>query len=132
MAQPTVKSLEKMLDYCTQKQKVISRNLANIGTQAYQRQDLEFKSILSDSMDAGLKVSNEKHFSSFNSSSGGSEYEITYDQSQEKISGVNNVDIDTEMAEMAENSLRFKFAARKIGDYFKSLQNVIKGGGSTV
>lgn len=128
-SQPVVKSLEKMLDYCTQKQKVISRNIANIGTENYQRQDLQFKEILSDQFNTNLKVSEDRHFNSINNSSTGSQYELTYDTSEEKLSGINNVDIDKEMAEMAENTLRFKFAARKMSDYFKSLQNVIKGGG---
>lgn len=130
MAAPVVKSLERMLDYCTQKQKVISRNIANIGTEDYQRQNLEFKQIFSDTMGSNLRVSDEKHFTSLNSSSADSEYQLTYDNSVEKISGINNVDIDQEMAEMAENTLKFKFAARKMSDYFKSIQNVIKGGGS--
>jgi len=131
MAQPVVKSLERMLDYCTQKQKVISRNIANIGTEGYQRQDLQFKEILSDAKSSNLRTSNEKHFDTINSSSAESEYQLTYDSDEEKLSGHNNVDIDKEMAEMAENTIRFKFAARKMSDYFKSIQNVIKGGGTS-
>lgn len=130
MAQPIVKSLERMLDYCTQKQKVISRNIANIGTEGYQKQDLQFKDILSDSMNNTLRTTNEKHFNTLDSSSVESQYQLTYDNDEEKVSGINNVDIDTEMADMAENTLRYKFAARKMSDYFKSLQSVIKGGGT--
>ena len=48
----------------------------------------------------------------------------------EMYSGVNNVDIDKEMSDLAENSLSFKFASRRIGDYFKLIQEVIKGGGN--
>lgn len=128
-SQPVVKSLEKMLDYCAQKQKVISRNIANIGTEHYQRQDLQFKDILSGQLNTHLKVSEDRHFNSLGNSLTGSQYELTHDTTEEKLSGINNVDIDKEMAEMAENTLRFKFAARKMSDYFKSLQNVIKGGG---
>ena len=130
MAQPIVRTLERMLDFCNQKQKVISRNIANIGTDDYLRQDLEFNEILSNTMSSNLRVSKEKHFPSLNSLPGESEFQLNYDTTGDKISGINNVDIDIEMAEMAENTLRFKFAARKMSDYFKSIQSVIKGGGS--
>ena len=39
------------------------------------------------------------------------------------------MDIDQEMSELAANSIQFRFASRKIGDYYRNLQNVIKGGG---
>jgi hypothetical protein len=44
-------------------------------------------------------------------------------------SGINNVNIEKEMSELAENTLRYKFASRKVGDYYRTLQKVIKGGG---
>ncbi len=47
----------------------------------------------------------------------------------ENVSGVNNVDIDKEMSELAANALLFRFSSKKIGDYYRGLQNVIKGGG---
>jgi hypothetical protein len=31
------------------------------------------------------------------------------------------------MAELAENSIHFKFAAKKIGEYYKNIQDAIKG-----
>ena len=57
------------------------------------------------------------------------DFEISKDKSLENVSGVNNVDIDKEMSELAANSIQFRFASRKIGDYYRGLQNVIKGGG---
>ncbi len=42
-------------------------------------------------------------------------------------SGVNNVDLDQEMAELAKTQLRFKFAARLIGDAFRGIQKSIRG-----
>lgn len=127
MPQPIEKSLERMLDFCTQKQKVISKNIANIGTENYQREDIKFKDILNENI-AVMKTTNIKHFPTSDGTTDQGQFEITEDKNNDLTSGVNNVDIDTEMAEMAENTLKFKFAAKKMGDYYKNIQNVIKSG----
>lgn len=129
MPQSVINSLEKMLDFCTQKQKSISKNIANIGTKNYQREDIQFKDVLSNSILPELKTTETKHISGYTNSEE-SNFELTHDKSTDLVSGVNNVDIDKEMTEMAENTLKFKFAARKIGDYYKNLDRVIKGGGA--
>jgi flagellar basal-body rod protein FlgB len=126
--QPTeIKSLEKFINYCAAKNTVISKNIANIGTENYKREDLEFSKIFNENVSNMMKTTNPKHM--VMPQSNGPQFEITEDNSQENVSGVNNVDIDKEMSELAANSIQFRFASRKIGDYFKTLQAVIKGGG---
>jgi flagellar basal-body rod protein FlgB len=128
MPASSIKLLENLIDYCAVKNKVISKNIANIGTEGYQREDVKFTTILSDSMNS-IKSTEGKHF-------GGPEndnilnYEVVKDTSPDKVSGANNVDIDKEMSDLAENSMRFKFASKRINFYYKTLQSVIKGGGS--
>ena len=126
MQSSAIKSLEKFIDYCSVKNKVISKNIANIGTENYKRQDVDFKTILSNNM-GQLKATNSKHLMlpEINQP----EFEISKDKSLDNLSGVNNVDIDKEMSELAANSIQFRFTSRKIGDYYRNLQNVIKGGG---
>ena len=121
-----IKSLEKFIDYCSIKNKVISKNIANIGTENYRREDVDFKNILDNKMNQ-IKSTNAKHLKlpKINQPS----FELSKDKSPDNISGVNNVDIDREMSELATNSIQFKFASRKIGDYYRGIQNVIKGGG---
>jgi flagellar basal-body rod protein FlgB len=121
-----IKSLEKFIDYCSTKNKVISKNIANIGTENYKRQDVDFKSILDNNM-GQMRTTNSKHLKLPENNK--PEFEISKDNSLENVSGVNNVDIDREMSELAANSIQFRFASRKIGDYYRGLQNVIKGGG---
>lgn len=121
-----IKSLEKFIDYCSVKNKVISKNIANIGTENYKRQDVDFKTVLSNNM-GQMKATNTKHLKLPEVNQ--PEFEISKDKSMDNISGVNNVDIDREMSELAANSIQFRFASRKIGDYYRGLQNVIKGGG---
>lgn len=126
MPQPITKTLERMLDYSALKQKVINKNIANIGTEGYKREDVQFRDILAENMSADLKTTRSQHFD-INGMQGNSELEVVNDPDGQLYSGVNNVNIDTEMAEMAENSLKFKFASKKMADYYKNLQNVIRG-----
>ncbi len=126
----SVKLLQNLLDYCAVKNKTIAKNISNIGTESYKREDVVFKNLLDDNINSFLKTSESKHFTALQvNNTHDSKFEQVYDESENMESGINNVNIDREMTELAENTLRYKFAARKIGDYYKSVQNVIKGGG---
>jgi flagellar basal-body rod protein FlgB len=124
----SVKLLSNLLDYCAEKNRVIAKNISNIGTEGYQRQDIMFKEVLNESSDTLLKTSNSKHLGGITDSPTTSKFEYITDKSDSMDSGINNVNIEKEMSELAENTLRFKFASRKVGDYYKGLQKVIKGG----
>lgn len=126
----SVKLLHDLLDYCTQKNRVIAKNIANIGTENYKREDVVFKEVLNDSSNSLLRTTNQKHLRGIQNGSSDSKYEFEEDNSTDMNSGVNNVSIEKEMSDLAENTLRFKFASRKIGEYYKTLQEVIKTGGS--
>lgn len=131
MSTITSKLLEKTLDYSVLKQKVLSKNIANVGTEKYKREDIKFEDVLTNSINGRMKSSNPGHFS-------GSEmrlpdqpdFSIQADNTEtEYSSGKNNVDVDREMAEMAQNQLLFKFAAQKLKGHYITLQGIIKGGG---
>ncbi|HRI45514.1 MAG: flagellar basal body rod protein FlgB [Ignavibacteriaceae bacterium] len=128
MAGSNVKLLENYISYCSLKNKVISKNIANIGTEDYNRQDVVFKTLLTENINAPMKVTEGKHIGSPEM---GKDVDIIVDNTKTEFTGVNNVDIDQEMAELAENQIRFKFATRKLSSYYKNLQAVIKGGGNT-
>jgi flagellar basal-body rod protein FlgB len=124
----SIKLLQNLLDYCSVKNKVLAKNIANIGTENYNRQDVAFKDVLNENMGTFLKTSESQHLSAMQTeTSNNSRYETVNDKSEEMDSGINNVNIEREMSELAENALRFKFASRKVGDYYKSIQSVIKG-----
>lgn len=129
MPESIITSLERLLSYASQKQKITANNIANIATEGYKRRDLKFESVMEEFTSASqLKATNPKHMET-GQSSGAAPFEVIVDNSPDIKSGYNNVDIDTEMAEMAENTLKYKFGARKAGDYYKNLQGVIRGGG---
>ncbi len=126
----SVKLLQNLLDYCAVKNKVLAKNISNVGTQGYKREDVEFKNLLDENSNSILRISSNKHLSAVNNPvQSDSGFNVVLDESKEMTTGINNVDIEQEMSELAENTLRFRFASRKVGDYYKSIQNVIKGGG---
>jgi len=131
MSVSTIKLLENFVDYCATKNKVISENIANIGTTNYQRKDVEFKDVLSGNNNTVLKTSEEQHFVTGNIDNGGApDYNIVKGGDNGNESGVNDVDIDKEMADLARNSLDFSFATKRLSEYFKDIQGVIKSGGA--
>ncbi|MCX6169901.1 MAG: flagellar basal body rod protein FlgB [Ignavibacteriales bacterium] len=127
----SIKLLQNLLDYCSVKNNVIAKNISNIGTENYKREDVVFKDILNENVSSFLKTTDAKHISALQiNNTDDSKFEHVFDNSTEMDSGVNNVNIEREMTELAENTLRFKFASRKVGDYFRDIQSVIKGGGA--
>ena len=129
MSNSNVELLKNLLDYTALKQKVISKNIANAGTIGYKRKDIEFKDFLDNNINSSVIKTNSKHIS-MNSIERPNEsnIQIINDENAASNSGINNVDIDKEMAEMAENSIVFKVAARKLNGYYRTMQKVIKGG----
>lgn len=126
----SVKLLQNLLNYCSEKNRVIAKNISNIGTENYKRQDVLFKEALNESTNSILKATNQKHLGGVQDSpESNSTFEYVDDKSEDMASGENNVNIEREMSELAENTLRYKFAARKIGNHYRNIQNVIKGGG---
>lgn len=114
---PSNKTLERLLDYSALKQKVIGQNIANAETQNYKRREVEFKDLL----DKGMKNISENNNS-------GSEFNVNVDEKSAVISNGNNVDVNREMSDMAQNSIMFKFAAKKLNAYYQAMQTVIRGG----
>jgi len=127
--------LQKALGAYSLRQKAIAANIANVTTVGYKQVDVAFEEKLVDAMDnkrIGV-LTHERHIpigaSEFNDIEAkvvevGSNSKPGYDAS---ASGVNDVDIDMEMAELAKNQLRFKYAARLLAGTFRSLQNSIRG-----
>lgn len=121
-----VKLLENLLDYCAVKNKTIAKNISNIGTENYKREDVVFKNLLDENVNSFLKTSEGKHIATLQTdNSQNPKFDYVVDNSDNMESGINNVNIDKEMTELAENTLRYKFASRKVGDYYRNIQNVI-------
>ncbi|HPN36880.1 MAG TPA: flagellar basal body rod protein FlgB [Melioribacteraceae bacterium] len=124
----SVKIFERYLDYSTVKQKLIAKNISNISTINYKREDMSFDDYMRETEKAELKTNTEKQFE-FGLNINGNNPEdkaIVKDDNPEMESNFNNVDVDKEMADLARNSIMYKFASRKVGNYYKNLQSVIQ------
>lgn len=125
------KSLENFLSYLTVKNHTIANNLANMGTVNYKREDVKFKDVLDSEIGGSIRTTNNRHLD-FDGTAADEKksWEIVQDEHTDYFSGKNNVDIDKEMADLAQNTIKYKFATKKVGKYYKNLQDVIKNGGA--
>lgn len=114
---PSNKTLEKLLDFSALRQKVISQNIANAETKNYRRREVEFKDLLANDL---KKFEDSKQIES--------KYEVKIDEKSPVLANGNNVDLSKEMADMAKNSIMFKFASKKMNGYYQNLQSIIRGG----
>jgi len=142
--QPTVKLfnttniplLTRALDAYSLRHRAISSNIANISSAGYRAQEVSFEDQLAASRTAGgvaVAVTDPRHIPA------GADNPADVTPSIHDVplppggaaaansSGVNNVDIDTEMAELARNQIRFRFAARLLAGTFKDIQESIRG-----
>ncbi len=127
--------LDKMLQLYDHRHKAIASNIANIGTTGYKRQEVNFENQLSAARKLGGIIpltgmeTSQQHFAINTADPEEMGIRVSEPQGGDKsISGVNNVDIDYEMSELAQNQLRFKMASRMMADSFRSLRKSITGG----
>ena len=126
--------LNRGLDAYALRQKVIAQNLANITTPGYKAQSVKFEEELSGALQSSSipgMTTDARHMPI-----GGPSMEQVVPtvettpvggKNDPLASGMNNVDLDQEMADLAKTQLRFRFAARMIGDAFRSIEKSIRG-----
>ncbi len=127
--------LEKSLNASWARNDVISQNLANVDTPEYKRKDIAFEEFLSDSMGkVGLEgnLTDKRHIPINNSSNVDKiEPALVEDNSDSsmRIDG-NNVDIDSEMANLAKNQIKYNALVQMINGSYSKIKSVIAEGRS--
>jgi flagellar basal-body rod protein FlgB len=123
--------LEKSLNSTWIRNEAISQNIANIDTPNYKRKTVAFEEYLNSYNDNQIKGNrtDERHMFIGKQNYENVEARIKTDNTnlEMRIDG-NNVDIDNEMALMAQNSLKYNTLTERISSNFKSIRNVIKEG----
>lgn len=120
MSNNNVTLLKSFIDYCSDKGKVLNQNIANVNSENYKRRNVDFSTYLNSQLQSNMNSENPKHLTTGNNTGADQDGIFIEDA---------NVDIETEMAELAKNTLNFKFATKKVGSYYKTLQEIIKSGG---
>jgi flagellar basal-body rod protein FlgB len=123
----TINTLENSLKYSTIKQKAIAQNIANVDTPNYKAKEVlknTFQSELRDAMIANR--TNVRHLEFTNQAS--SKFPVVYKPSSIYNHNGNSVDIDKEMAELAENQIYYNALIERLNGKFNTLKTVITGG----
>ena len=119
--------LDKAADASWMRENVITNNIANIDTPGYKRQDVDFESVLQKALGKTRYSSLDKKVRELNqdlgkltttSNTDAANYSYRLDR--------NNVDENTENAELASESLRYQLLTTAITNNFSRMQTVLK------
>lgn len=121
---PTYNLMKNALDAASMRQEMISSNIANVNTDGYKVNKVEFESIL-DNVSKGttMNKTSDLHIGFENLN------EVTPVVSKRTNTSVkengNNVDIDIEMAEEASNSIYYNGLVTQLNAKYAMLRSVI-------
>lgn len=126
-----VSVLEKALSAASLRHKVISNNIANVNTPKFKKSEVSFENQLELAMSAEkspIARTHERHLPIKSTSLDDVEPTINTITTTSFRNDDNNVDIDSEMAGLAKNSITYSAVADQINKYFSNLKSVINGG----
>ena len=115
--------LEKASDASWTRNSVISNNIANVDTPGYKRKDIRFEEYLQGAVSGGSSLDDNIADADLDSLTGTTYTD--YASSSYRIDG-NNVDIDTENAELAKNQIKYYTMLDSISQEFKRIQSVFR------
>ncbi|KGK90379.1 flagellar basal-body rod protein FlgB [Desulfosporosinus sp. HMP52] len=127
---PVLNVLQTGLDASSLRQQVLSNNVANIDTPNFKRSDVNFQLALGaalgeESPVLQMKQTSPKHLSSISAEIDA--LGIVTDRTTSLRNDGNNVDIDREMANVAENGLYYNSLTRAISSQLGLMRMVLKG-----
>ena len=105
----------KALDAASLRQQVIASNLANVNTPGYKCQKVQFE----DALSRALSQPGSSAVSSL-------QPQVTTTNATSERQDGNNVDMESEMVDLASNQLKFEVLSQSIGTYLSELRSVIK------
>lgn len=129
----TISVLSRSMDAAAERQKVTSNNIANVNTPGYKRQYVDFESRLhqaivrDEAVRGKIYRTHEKHIP-VRADLGNIRAEINTDKTGTMREDGNNVDVDLELALLAENTIRFNVLSESAARKFSGLRSVIRGG----
>ena len=115
--------LEKASDASWTRNSAISNNIANVDTPGYKRKDVQFEQYLQSAVSGGCSLDDNVAEADLESLTGTTYTD--YATASYRIDG-NNVDIDTENAELAKNQIKYYTMLDSISQEFKRITSVFK------
>ena len=117
--------LTKAADASWTRNELISNNIANNDTPGYKRKDVTFQSYLLEELTSGDTRSLRNKINDVDVSNLNATIYTDYSELSYRLDG-NNVDIDTENVNLAENQIKYNGLMNSITQEFQNLQSVMK------
>jgi flagellar basal-body rod protein FlgB len=130
----TFQLLQNALMAANMRQQVYASNIANAQTPGYKRQDVQFESMLENAMSAPVAYPGERTIPipSQNETSmqtvGQVQPVVVTDNQTAVGNDGNNVDVDSEMANLAENQIRYNTLVQDVQERLARMKTAITGG----
>lgn len=124
--------LAKALDAAWLRNQVISNNISNVDTPDYKAYKVKFEDILKDAIENnGIKgyKTNPKHIDVGTYQPGGVKPCVTRIKNTSTREDGNNVDIDTEMANLAKNNIMYQALIEQLSSKISRIKNAINENG---
>ena len=108
-----------MLDFRSERSKVIASNISNLDSADYKTSDYSFKEDLRRAIDMKVRLSltNEKHFPNAKDEFTRNDFKLV--KSDEKSN------LDTEMTNLAENQIMYNLSAELLARKFRGIKNIL-------
>ncbi len=118
----TISFIQKSLDLRTSRHKILSENIANSATPNFQPRDIPFQKILSRSLEGSSSLGLRRtHFGHLPES---------LESAVEVEKGSEGLNIEEEMAKLAENNLMYQTGIQVLAKKLETLKvTIIEGGG---
>lgn len=108
---------------------VIGNNIANVDTPGFKTSEVEFEDLMAAALGKGdglpLKAADARHISGRARDADDVEAAVVTNRSTSAGLDENNVDIESEMAELAKNSIEYYTLVSKINSEFRKLDTAI-------
>ncbi|HHW20626.1 MAG TPA: flagellar basal body rod protein FlgB [Thermodesulfovibrio thiophilus] len=107
----SIKLLEKIMDICAYRQKILASNIANADTPKYKAKDLNFQ----EELKRAVETDNQS-------------YKIIEASTTMPNRDENTVNIEVEMTKVAETMLMYNTATQLISTKIRMIKSAVKGG----
>ena len=126
----SISALERGLNAASLRNDVINNNIANAETPGFKSSSVEFESLLQDAVEGrGLKGTrtNARHIPIGRGDVDSVSAVVVQNNRTTMRADGNNVDIESEMTDLAKNSIYYSALVRKISGQINQLRSAIKG-----
>jgi flagellar basal-body rod protein FlgB len=118
----SIETLSGVLDFRSERHKVIASNIANIDTPNYRPKDLvfkeELKALVNNEDGVTMTRTRKNHLSERSIPGNKADFEV--------IDAGEKVDLDAEMAKLAENNLMYNLTVEFLSRKFRGLNTVLR------